>query len=157
MKWYDKYLSFFAHLILVIFLVFGIASIPARAYAATIYANYSTGNDTTGDGSSGNPYKTFNKAYTIASVMDTIRLSGTFSWANSDETGDAATSGYTIGKELTIIGDSASSTIIQAAASANSAGKRVFTISANASTTIQNVMIRYGSGTSGVILKICYS
>lgn len=29
--------------------------------AADVYVNYSTGNDTTGDGSSGTPYKTFHK------------------------------------------------------------------------------------------------
>ena len=122
--------------------------------AAIIYSNYSTGNDTTGDGSSGNPYKTFHKAYTIASALDTIRLSGTFNWANADETGDSTTSGYTLGKELTIVGESATSTIIQAASGASSAGRRVFTIASAASTTIKNLMIRYGAGTSGAGISI---
>lgn len=46
---------------------------------ANIYVNPSTGNDTTGNGSSGNPYKTINKAHTVASNNDTILLrSGTY-------------------------------------------------------------------------------
>jgi len=135
-------------------LIFGLFLFVTPAFGATIYSNYSTGNDTTGDGSFGNPYKTFHKAYTVASALDTIMLSGTFNWANADETGDSSSTGYTLGKELTIIGESATSTIIQAASTAGSAGKRVFTISANASTTIKNVMIRYGSGVAGAGVSI---
>jgi len=68
------------------------------AYAATVYTNSSTGNDTTGDGTSGTPYKTFHKAYTEASASDTIDLTGTFDWTDADETGDVAESGYIISK-----------------------------------------------------------
>lgn len=39
---------------------------------ATIYFKYSTGNDTTGNGTSGNPYKTLEKAYAVASTGDEI-------------------------------------------------------------------------------------
>ncbi len=137
------------YFLIAIFAAFIFLSGASSAFAATIYANYSTGSDTTGDGSSGNPYKTFNKAYTAASSGDTINLAGTFDWTNSDETGDAATTGYTIGKSLTIIGQSASSTIIQAAGSANTASARVFTISSNVNVTFQDLTIRYGYITSG--------
>lgn len=117
------------------------------AYAGTtIYSNYTSGNDTTGDGSSGAPYKTFNKAYSMAVDGDTLDLTGTFTWSNADETGDALTSGYTISKSnLTIRGQGAGTTTIQAAATAGSADRRVFLINTSASTTIRSLTIRYGN------------
>ena len=102
---------FFGFCILLFILFFA----PTITSAATIYVNSSTGNDTTGDGSSGTPYKTFHKGYTSASSSDTIDLTGTFTWTDSDETGDVAKTGYTIAKNLTIQGQSADATIIQAA------------------------------------------
>jgi hypothetical protein len=39
---------------------------------ANIYTDYSTGNDTTGSGSSGNPWKTLGKAISVANGGDTI-------------------------------------------------------------------------------------
>ena len=51
----------------------------------TIFSNSITGNDSTGDGSSGSPYKTFHKAYTNASSGDYIDLTGTFTWTDADE------------------------------------------------------------------------
>ena len=122
------------------FLFFNICS-----KAATIYVNYSTGNDLSGNGTSGNPYKTFHKAYTSSSANDTINLTGTFTWTNTDETGDATTSGYTISKSLTIIGQTAASTIIQASSTVYTANCRIFSISGSGTTvTIQNLTIRYG-------------
>lgn len=128
---------------LVLFALFFVSDI-SRAEAATIYANYSTGNDTTGNGSSGNPYKTFHKAYTMSGSGDTLDLTGTFDWTNADETGDASTSGYTIGKNLTIQGQGAGSTFIQAASAANTASRRVFTISSSYTVTMRNLTLRYG-------------
>jgi hypothetical protein len=116
--------------------------------ASIIYSNYSTGNDTTGDGTSGNPYKTFHKAYTIAVSGDTIDLTGTFDLTNADETGDAASSGYTIAKSLTIQGQSADATFIQAASSAYTANRRIFTVNPNINVTIQRVTLRYGYANS---------
>ena len=114
-------------------------------YAATIYSNYSTGNDTTGAGTSVNPYKTFHKAYTSASANDTIDLTGTFDWSNSDETGDSITTGYTLSKSLTITGQSADQTIIQASSTVYTANRRIFSVSGSGTTvTIQNVTLRYG-------------
>lgn len=129
-----------------IFLFFGII-FSQPIYAETIYVNSDTGNDDTGDGSVGSPYATFNKAYTEAIADDTINLSGTFDWTDADETGDASTSGYTISKNLTIQGDTAETTIIQAASADNTGDRRVFTIGASVSTTIQNLTMRYGKST----------
>jgi methionine-rich copper-binding protein CopC len=121
-----------------------------QAQAATVYANSSTGNDTTGDGTSGTPYKTFHKAYTIASATDTLDLTGTFTWTDADETGDASTSGYTLAKNLTITGQGADQTIIQASTTDNTADRRVFSITTTATISISDITIRYGkSGASG--------
>lgn len=130
-------------------IILGFFLFSSSASAATIYANYSTGNDTTGDGSFIAPYKTFHKAYTMAASNDTIDLNGTFTWTNADETGDAVTTGYTISKNLIITGQSATSTIIQAATASTTADRRVFTIDSTASTTFQNLTIRHGRLTSG--------
>lgn len=112
--------------------------------AATIYSDYSTGNDTTGNGSSATPYKSFHKAYTTASNGDTINLTGTFSWTNADETGDIQYGGYEIAKNLTITGQNASSTIIQAATTSTAGTRRVFTIKNGYTVSLQNMKVRYG-------------
>jgi hypothetical protein len=115
---------------------------PNFIFAATIYSNYSTGNDTTGDGTSGNPYKTFTKAYAMSSANDTIDLTGTFDWSNADETGESSGStGFTIAKALTIQGHGADQTIIQAASTPNTAGKRVFY--ATSALVLKNLTVRY--------------
>jgi Right handed beta helix region len=111
--------------------------------AQTVYVNSSTGSDATGTGSSGSPYKTFNKGYNMVSVGGTIDATGTFTWTDVDETGDAATSGYTIAKNITIQGH-VGQTIVQAASSAGSANCRVFTVNGAYSVTFNNLEIRYG-------------
>ena len=132
-------------LLLIILYIICIIFVPSHTFAATIYANYSTGNDTTGAGTSGNPYKTFHKSYTSASANDTINLTGTFDWSNSDETGDAVTSGYTISKSLTITGQGADTTFIQASSTVYTANRRIFSASGSGTTvTIQNLTLRYG-------------
>ena len=118
------------------------------ASAATIYTNSSTGNDTTGDGTSGTPYATFHKAYTESSSGDTIDATGTFDWTDADETGDATTSGYTFAKNLTIQGGGPSTTIFQAASADNTANRRVFTVNSGYTVAINDVTIRYGKTTS---------
>ena len=132
---------FFTSLFAISILCFG-----HGAQAATKYVNSSTGNDTTGDGSSGAPYKTFYKGYTQASSGDTLNLTGTFSWTDADETGDSAGTGYNIAKNLTIQGQGADETIIQANAVSNTADRSVFYISATV--TIKNLTIRNGVNTS---------
>jgi len=123
-------------------------TVPAIASAATLYVNSSTGNDTTGDGSSGNPYKTFTKAYTSASAGDTVNLTGTFTWTDATETGDAATTGYTLGKNLTLEGQGSDQTYIQAASASTTADRRVFTISTGIVVTMSKLNIRHGRITS---------
>ena len=66
-----------------------VSTSPVSA-AATVYANSSTGNDSTGNGTSGSPYLTFHQAYTAAASGDTIDLTGTFTWSDAGESGDAA-------------------------------------------------------------------
>ncbi len=134
---------------LVTFVVSVIFFVAHFAQAATIYSNSSTGNDLTGDGSLGNPYKTFHKAYTVAITGDTIDLTGTFDWSNADETGDAVSSGYTIAKNLTIQGQNATDTIIQASSTPYTADRNIFTISSGRSVTIQDVTIRHGYSAGG--------
>ena len=107
------------------------------------YVNSSSGDDTNGDGSSGSPYKTFHQGYTAAAESgDIIDLTGTFNWDDEDEDGGAATTGYTIAKNLTIQGQGVGSTTIQAHATTNTADRGVFYISATV--TIKDLTIQNG-------------
>ncbi len=115
--------------------------------SAQTYVNSSTGSDA-GDGTAGNPYKTFNKGYTMVASGGTIDLTGTFTWTDVGETGDAATTGFTINKDVTITGQGAGVTFVQADASANTADRGVFTIPYGKTTTINSITIRNGK-TSG--------
>lgn len=123
----------------------GVASTddPAIA-AATIFVNSTSGNDSTGTGSVAAPYRTFHKAYSVASDGDTISLSGTFTWTDTDETGDVAGSGYVLSKNLTIVGQSFASTYVQAAATRGSADRSVFYVAAGRAVTIRDLTIRHG-------------
>ena len=124
-------------LFILTFLIFNILD------AGIIYVNSSTGSDG-GAGTLASPYKTFYKAYTISVTGDIIHLTGTFTWTDADEIGDAINTGYTISKNLTINGQTAATTIIQAASSDNIADRRVFTVSTAYTVTFQNLTIRYG-------------
>jgi peptidoglycan hydrolase-like protein with peptidoglycan-binding domain len=136
---------FFVFILTFVFIFF----FTHQAFAATYYINSSTGNDTTGDGTSGTPYATFHKGYTVAaSTGDTLDLAGTFDWVNAGETGDSAGTGYTLAKSLTIQGQGASSTFIQASTTANTADRGVFTVSSGKTVVIKNVTIRYGVSTA---------
>lgn len=136
------------HWIPILFVVACITALPTIAKAATVYVNSSTGNDTTGNGTSGNPYQTFNQGYTVAIAGDTLDLTGTFDWSNSAETGDATTSGYTFTKNLTVQGQGAGVTFIQASSTENTADRRVFTIGTGRTITIKNLTMRYGVSTA---------
>lgn len=117
----------------------------------TIYVNSSTGNDFTGNGTSGTPYKTFHKGYTIASSGNTIDLTGIFTWTDSDETGDATNFGYTISKNLTIQGHGPGNTTVQAHVSPLLADRRVFSITNGMTVKFKDLMIRHGRGWGGYI------
>ena len=129
-----------------LFFSFALFSTNNNASAATVYVNSSAGNDTSGDGSSGSPYKTFHKGYTLANASDVLDLTGTFTWTDADETGDVSISGYTIAKSLTIQGQGTDSTIVQANAISNTSDRGVFYISATV--IIKNLTIRNGVVTS---------
>lgn len=118
-------------------------SIIDSPYAATIYVNRISGDDASGNGTSGAPYKSFHKGYSMALSGDILDLVGTFTWTDIDETGDAATSGYTISKNITIQGRGIDETIIQAHSSTYSADRRVFTLGAFA-INFKNLTIRHG-------------
>ena len=112
----------------------------------TIYANYTTGNDSNDGLTTSTPFKTFTQAYASATAGDTIDLTGTFTWTNADETGDLGYSswvGFAIEKDLTIQGQGADETIVQAAET-SSASTRIFAIRESASTTIKNITIKNG-------------
>ena len=117
---------------------------------AQTYVNSATGNDVSGNGSAGSPYKTFTKGYATVASGGTLDLTGTFTLTNTDETADATTSGFTIAKNITITGQGAGSTIIQSASTSNTADRRIFTISSTYTVTINNLTIRYGK-TGGYI------
>ena len=138
-----KYFSGAIFLILCAF-----CSLPQTASAATVYINSATGDDSTGNGSSSTPYKTFHKGYSSSTTGDTLDLTGTFDWSNTLETGDSSNSGYTINKNLTIQGQGPTSTFVQASSSANSANRSVFTVASGRTVTIKNLGIRYGVSTS---------
>jgi gliding motility-associated-like protein len=126
-----------------IFTLFFLFSLSSSFAQTVYYVNSSTGNDANA-GTIAAPYKTFHKAYTIAASGDTINLTGTFDWTAVDELGDASTTGYTLAKSLTIQGQGAGSTFIQAASSRNTADRRVFTLSGGYAITIKNLTIRHG-------------
>ena len=136
--------KYFKNIKLLLLLIFMVNNL----FSTIRYANYSSGNDATGDGTINNPYKTFYKSYTVAVSNDTIDLAGTFTWTNSDETGDETNTGYTLSKNLFIRGQGPGNTIIQAHSSPNSADRRVFTITNNYIVTFKNLKIMHGKSNS---------
>ncbi|HYE68538.1 MAG TPA: DUF4347 domain-containing protein, partial [Anaerovoracaceae bacterium] len=110
----------------------------------TIYVNSSTGNDDTGDGTSANPYNTFTKGYSMVSWDGRLDLTGTFTWTDADETGDAEQDGFRITKSITIKGQGGGGTVIQAAASSGAAISRLFCFADGLNVTFQDLEMRYG-------------
>lgn len=120
-------------------------SLGTTTYTPTIYyINSSTGSDSN-SGSSGSPFATFGKGYTSAQSGDTLNMSGTFTWTDAAETGDVTIAGYTLTKDLTIVGQGAQNTIIQASSTDNTADRRIFTVSNSTTTvTLKDLTLRYG-------------
>ena len=54
---------------------FALSAPQVQAVATTIYADSVNGSDSSGNGSAGNPYQTFHKAYTAAVSGDTDHTS----------------------------------------------------------------------------------
>lgn len=118
--------------------------VSVLGYTQTIHVNSVAGDDTTGDGTIGNPFKTFTKGYAMVGSGGTLALTGTFTWTNTYETGDAETSGFTIAKNITIEGFGNGLAVVQAAANSGEYKSRVFTIPQHATVTLKNLEIRNG-------------
>ena len=106
----------------------------------TEYFVATNGSDETGNGSSSSPWATVQKgvnAFADPSVANTVYIkSGTF------------TETVLIDRSftnLTIKGNGAKNTIVQAASSANSAANRVFTVADGQTLAFENLTIRYGN------------
>lgn len=110
---------------------------------ASVYVNSAAGNDATGDGSPGNPFKTFTKGYASLANGGIMYLSGTFTWEDADETGDVDIYGNILYKTLTIQG--VGSTRIRAASTAGSSTRRVFSMEASSNVTLKNLEICNGN------------
>ena len=122
-------------------------TLPARA-ADFVYVNADTGSDSDGDGTSSKPYKTFTKGYSETADGGTLDLTGIFTWTDVDETGDAANTGFTISKNITLQGHGAGTTVIQKASSCGGNESRVFTVDSSGSVTFDSLEIRHGYLTS---------
>lgn len=118
------------------------------------------GNDSTGNGTSGNPYLSISKAHAVAVSGDTIRcLPGTYTEASWTSAGGALLS---ITKSLTIEGDDYSTTIFDLGAT----GDNVHLYQGPASVTYRNITLQNGltnvnagffsiaNGSSGMVLNI---
>jgi hypothetical protein len=126
-------------------LLFIVSILIGNLLSVTIYVDANTGNDLIGNGDSWNPYQTFHKGYLNANHGDTINLNGTFTWQSPYETGDQAHDGYVLDKNITIIGNSLQTTIVQAKPNgAVECLQRVFTIASGASVILKNLEIRNG-------------
>ncbi len=96
-----------------------------------------TGNDTTGDGTIGNPYASLSKG-----ILET-NPNGTLHVATGTYTG-ALNVGITIDKNISIIGDDQATTIIDA-----EGNDRIFTIETGYTVNIQNLTLQNGNSDVG--------
>ncbi len=126
-------------------LLVGFISVLSQAQT-TYYANSSTGNDSNNGLSPSTAKRSFTAAYNAASSGDTVALSGTFDWTDAQETGDAAITGFSLLKALTIVGDGAGLTFIQSAPTPRTADRCVFTIDHDI--TLEHLTIRNGFNTN---------
>lgn len=118
--------------------------------AQTVYVNSSTGNDASGNGNSGSPYKTFTKGYNMTNSGGTLDLTGTFTWTDAAETGDDGSNGFTISKNITIQGPSGGLAVVQAASSLIQT-QRIFYIPTGYTVTIKNLELRNGYASAATL------
>ncbi len=123
-----------------IFVLFIVAS---TSFAQTVYyADNVNGNDAN-SGLVGSPKKTFTSVFATAPAGSIIDLTGTFTWGDVGET-TSVTSGFTINKSMTIRGQGADQTIVQANALPDVANRRVFTINSGVTVVLEKLAIKNG-------------
>ena len=126
-----------------LFLVVFTASFAQTVY----YANSVTGNDANSGLTAADSKKTFKGVYAVATANSIIDLTGTFSWEMLDEDADNGTTGFTLSKNLTIRGQGADQTFIQAHTTQTSADRRVFTVDTGVTLLFEKLTIRNGKTT----------
>jgi hypothetical protein len=126
-----------------LFLVVFTASFAQTVY----YANSATGNDANSGLTAADSKKTFKGVYAVATANSIIDLTGTFSWEMLDEDADNGTTGFTLAKNLTIRGQGADQTFIQAHTTQTSADRRVFTVDTGVTLLFEKLTIRNGKTT----------
>ena len=109
---------------------------PITITNSNIYVSNNTGSDTTGDGSQYNPYQTIKKG------ISTLTAGGTIHIANGQYTGQNNTL-ITIDKNMNIIGESQSGTIINGTGT-----NRIFTINSGATVTLTNLTLTNATSTA---------
>ena len=109
---------------------------PITITNSNIYVSNNTGSDTTGDGSQYNPYQTIKKG------ISTLTAGGTIHIANGQYTGQNNTL-ITIDKNMNIIGESQSGTIINGTGT-----NRIFTINSGATITLTNLTLTNATSTA---------
>ncbi len=118
------------------------------SFAQTVYyANSATGNDANSGLTAADSKKTFKGVYAVATANSIIDLTGTFSWEMLDEDADNGTTGFTLSKNLTIRGQGADQTFIQAHTTQTSADRRVFTVDTGVTLLFEKLSIRNGKTT----------
>ena len=119
-----------------------------------VYCDFASGNDTTGDGSAGNPYKTIDKASTGLSGDDEVRcaksaaptaLSGTLTF--TDGSASVATS-------VDLTGSLAAKDFVSLNSTGDHAGETWWEIASLTSTTITLVYKYSGAGGTGTGYKL---
>jgi|GEM_PF-1642630 gliding motility-associated-like protein len=115
----------------------------SSGFAQTVYYADSVNGNDANSGLAGFPKKTFTSVFAAAPAGSIIDLTGTFTWSDVSET-TAAISGFTISKNMTIRGQGADQTIIQANALPNVANRRVFTINSGVSVVLEKLTIQNG-------------
>ena len=124
-----------ALLLALLVVVLGVTPVPV-AHAATLLVS-TTGTDS--GNCTASPCATIAYAIGQATAGDTINVAaGTYTEA-----------GIIVDKNLTISGQNAQTTVVQAAVTRGTATDRVFTINSGVNATIENLTIRYGNVASG--------
>ena len=114
------------------------------------YCDYAAGNDSTGDGSAGNPYKTINKASTGLSGGDEVRCA-----KSADPTGLGGTLTFTDGSTSVATSiDMTGSLAAKDFVGLNTAGETWWEISSITSTTITLTSKYSGTGGTGTGYKL---